>query len=151
VPPALSSERTWIFSTDADTVVPPDWIHATLAQQADGPADLILGLADLDGWDAEEPARRAYRQIIDAGVTKDGHHHVYGANLAIRLSVFRQVGGFPGLPHGEEHGLARAVRAAELTVLTTFAPRVRTSGRMPGRAPGGLGALLDRLARQVPG
>ena len=148
--PAPSSDRTWIFSTDADTVVPPTG-STTLAQQADGSADFILGLADLDGWDAREPARRAYRQIIDAGLTQDGHHHVYAANLAIRLSAFRQVGGFPGLPHGEEHGLARAVRAAGLTVLTIFAPRVRTSARMPGRAADGLGSLLDRLTQRIPG
>ncbi len=143
---ALKPESSWIFSTDADTVVPEDWIVSTLAQQRAGSAELILGLADIVDWDADEPARRAYRDLIEAGLTGHGHRHVYAANLAIRLAAFQQVGGFPGLPHGEEHGLAAAVRKAGLGVLTTLAPQVRTSARMPGRASQGLGALLAGLA-----
>ena len=137
----------WLLSTDADTVVPPDWVTGTLAVRGRGPVDLVLGLADLAGWGAGEAAHRAYRDLVEAGLSEAGHSHAYAANLAIRLGAFHAVGGFPALPHGEEHGLAEAVRAAGLVTVSSLAPRVLTSARMPGRADSGLGALLTRLAR----
>lgn len=146
-------DRTWVFSTDADTVVPVDWITATLHHltEQNGTrqpgADLVLGLVDLQDWRADAAAHQAYAQIVSAGLTEAGHAHVYAANLAIRLGAFRCVGGFPGLEHGEEHGLTAACRAAGLTVASLRHPRVRTSARMPGRADHGLGTLLSELAR----
>jgi hypothetical protein len=142
--PALAPDA-WVFSTDADTVVPIDWVTATLQRADAARADLVLGLADLDDWPVDATTLAAYEQIIANGLTAGGHRHAYAANLAIRLSAFRAVGGFPGSPHGEEHGLAAACHTAGLTVLSTLAPRVQTSARMPGRAPNGLGALLARL------
>ena len=62
------------------------------------------------------------------------------------MDAFRKTGGFPALPHGEEHGLAAACRAAGLRVTSTLSPRVQTSARMPGRASHGLGSLLATLA-----
>lgn len=137
---------SWIFSTDADTVVPPDWITATLDRAAEQDSDLVLGLADLHDWDVDETTRRTYEQLIESGLSATGHRHAYAANLAIRRSAFRQVGGFPAAPHGEEYGLAAACRAAGLRVTSTLHPRVQTSARMPGRADQGLGALLAQLA-----
>jgi hypothetical protein len=146
---AAPSDSAWVFSTDADTVVPADWITATLRRAEAAHADLVLGLADLGDWPVDRAAAAAYEEIIADGLVADGHRHAYAANLAIRLSAFRAVGGFPGLPHGEEHGLAAACRAAGFNVLSTLYPRVQTSARMPGRAPDGLGALLARLAGRV--
>lgn len=143
-PPAYSDG--WIFSTDADSTVPLDWVEAGVAQGRAVGADLLLGMVDLVAWDADAEAQTAYARIVEAGMTGTGHRHAYAANLAVRIDAFRRVGGFPGLPHGEEHGLAAAVRAAGLTVLSTLAPRVQTSARMPGRASDGLGSLLAELA-----
>lgn len=144
--PPLSGPDTWVFNTDADTLVPADWVTATLRRAAEQQADLVLGLADLAEWPVDEVTRRAYERIVNLGLTGSGHQHAYAANLAIRLPAFSQVGGFPGLPHGEEHGLAAACRAAGLTVISTLSPRVQTSARMPGRAAHGLGTLLAQLA-----
>lgn len=146
--PLLAADG-WLFSTDADTIVPTDWITATLSRAEATRADLVLGLADLSDWLVDDATLAAYEQIIADGLTSDGHQHAYAANLAIRLSAFREVGGFPALPHGEEHGLAAACRAAGLNVVSTLYPRVQTSARMPGRAPGGLGDLLAQLALNV--
>lgn len=146
VRPTRFGPDAWVFSTDADTVVPPDWVSATLALRRHGRVDLVLGLTDLLGWDVDEATRSAYEAIVSAGLTAGGHGHAYAANLAIRLAAFEAVGGFPALPHGEEHGLAAAVRDAGLAVVSSLAPRVQTSARMPGRAADGLGALLSRLA-----
>lgn len=144
--PALGS-ASWLFSTDADTTVPTDWVTATLSQARQSQADLVLGLADLGNWPVDRATRTAYEQIVADGLSGDGHRHAYAANLAIRWEAFAQVGGFPASAHGEEHGLAAACRAAGLSVVSTLYPRVQTSARMPGRAPEGLGALLANLAR----
>ena len=139
---------TWIFSTDADSTVPSDWVTATLAAALPAAADLVAGMTELADWQADEAAQRAYGRLIAAGLTTSGHRHVYAANLAVRFAAFAAVGGFPALPHGEEHGLLRAVRESGGSVLSTLQPLVRTSARMPGRAHHGLGALLDSLVHE---
>lgn len=143
-------DLTWIFNTDADTIVPPEWIVDTLQRADEQRADLVLGLADLGDWHVDDVTRAAYELIVDAGLIAGGHRHAYAANLAIRRTAFLQVGGFPASLHGEEHVLAAACRAADLTVISTLSPRVLTSARMPGRATLGLGALLARLADPTP-
>ena len=146
-PPKLDDATTWIFSTDADTVVPADWVAGTIAMADGAGADLVAGLADLIDWSASPAAEARYAHIIDAGLTADGGHtHVYAANLAVRATTFLRAGGFPDAIHGEEQGLLDAVRRGGATVLHTSASRVQTSARMPGRAEHGLGSLLARIA-----
>lgn len=93
-PPPLD-DRGWVLSTDADTVVPVHWVSALLAVARDADADLVLGLAELDSWHADETAQRTYRALIESGITGDQHRHAYAANLAVRWSTFCAVGGFP--------------------------------------------------------
>lgn len=150
--PAGSPRDCWIFSTDADSVVPSDWIVGLLRAATSRGAAAVAGLVHLEDWVGPPAARAEYERIVTAGMNGEGHRHVYAANLAIRMDVYWEVGGFPSLPHGEEHGLVAAVRAAGRKVATPLEPRVITSGRMPGRASQGLGALLQRLdarAREV--
>lgn len=147
-PPPLGTS-CWVFSTDADTVVPVEWVTGLLAVQHQAGADLVLGLAELDSWLADGAAWSAYRALLESGMGDVEHSHAYAANLAVRWSMLSAVGGFPGVPHGEEHALAAQVRAAGGRVVSPLAPIVRTSGRMPGRAAHGLGDLLERLARRV--
>lgn len=145
----LEPRRTWLFSTDADTTVPGDWVTATLATAAQTGADMVLGMTDLLDWNVPEAAQAAYERIISSGITAHGHHHVYAANLAIRLDVFQQVGGFPSVLHGEERELLSRVTKAGYRTVSALAPRVRTSARMPGRAEAGLGSLLARLVEST--
>lgn len=148
VEPALPPGRLWLFSTDADSIVPVDWVSGMLQTAAEDEADVVAGLVDLVGWRGGRAARRAYREIISSKLLPDGgHDHVYAANLAVRWATFETIGGFPGVPHGEEAGLLAAARRAGARVATPRTPRVRTSGRMPGRAPEGLGELLGRLGK----
>lgn len=135
---------TWLLSTDADSHVPEDWIVATLDQARRAEAVAVAGMVELRAWDAPAEALARYVALVDAGLTGEGHTHVYGANLAVRLDAYLRVGGFrPG--HGEDQDLVDRLRAAGEPVLSRFAPLVRTSARHPGRAEHGLGALLDRL------
>lgn len=151
-PDALDPDRTWVFSTDADSRVPPDWVTTILAAAERTDADLLAGLIELDDWAADAAGRAAYERIIASGLDGDGgHRHVYAANLAVRYAAFRAVGGFPGAAHGEERELRDAVAAAGGRVVSVRQPVVLTSARMPGRAAYGLGALLAELAETSEG
>jgi hypothetical protein len=135
----------WLLSTDADTTVDPAWVADHLRHAADG-AHAVAGLADLDDDRHLTPAARlAYARILGDGTRGDGHAHVYGANLGIRADTFRAVGGFPAVPHGEDHGLATRVRDGGFRLVTALDGRVRTSSRTVGRAGDGLAGLLAGL------
>ncbi|MGI9156120.1 MAG: glycosyltransferase [Marmoricola sp.] len=137
-------EHTWLLSTDADSLVPADWVVETLDAARRRGAVAVAGMVGLRGWDAPPEVRQRYQALIDAGVGPDGHTHVYGANLAVRLDAYQRVGGFrPG--HGEDQDLVDRLRAAGERVVSSFSPLVRTSARHPGRAEHGLGALLQRM------
>lgn len=137
---------SWLFNTDADSLVPTGWIAELLEAAEARSATAVAGLVTLSGWTASEAARQRYRDLINAGLTSTGHRHVYGANLAVRWDVYRAVGGFHGVPHGEDTQLMNRIRSAGHPVASVFRPVVTTSGRVPGRAADGLGDLLGTLA-----
>lgn len=138
-------ERIWLLSTDADSIVGPTWVADHLRHAAAG-AHAVAGLADLDDAGHLTPsARLAYARILGAGTRGDGHAHVYAANLGIRADTFESVGGFPLVPHGEDHGLAARVRGGGYRMVTALDGRVRTSARTLGRSSGGLASLLGGL------
>lgn len=146
----LDPATTWLFSTDADTQVPPSWIvdGLILAQRAG--AMMIVGLVDLDVATIDPRVANAHDQLIRRGIRPDGsHEHVYAANLAVRLDVFLKVGGFPAVQHGEEHALLAAVTSAGYACASSTTWRVTTSGRTHGRADGGLAGVLHGLANQL--
>lgn len=138
-----AAERTWIATTDADSRVPPDWLvqHLALAESGVG---LLLGTVEPDAADLEPRRRRAW---LDAHWLADGHRHVFGANLGVRADVYEAAGGFPAAASGEDVALVRAAKALGVRWSATDACRVRTSGRLRGRARGG---FADYLAAVLP-
>lgn len=145
-----AADRAWLFSTDADSVVPRDWVTGILGHADGAGAHCVTGLVDLEGWRTHPDAAAAYQRIVQSGLDEAGHRHVYGANLAVRLDAYAAAGGFPPHAHGEDHGLVARVRAGGGRVLPVRSPVVRTSARMPGRARHGLGDLLQALANGLP-
>jgi GT2 family glycosyltransferase len=143
--------ETWVFSTDADTVVDTDWIFQVLALAAEHDAACVVGLATLDAWHGSTAGLCAYRELLDRklhlGSPGNEHHHVYGANLAVRTDAYLAVGGFPDTAHGEDQQLVDNLDAAGYRVARTCQVTVTTSGRFRGRAGGGLADLLRRLQR----
>lgn len=137
---------TWLFTTDADSYVPVDWMTATLDQLYRRAAVAAAGMVQLRDWTASAEAKARYAQIISQELYGDGHGHVYAANLAVRLDAYLSVGGFHSVRHGEEHDLLDRLRRARHPVTSLFTPLVSTSARHPGRATHGLGDLLDELA-----
>lgn len=138
----------WLSTTDADTRVSPEWL-ATQLLLADGGADAVLGVVDVDEW-APHPAGTpvAFARLYDgtAPGTVRPHRHVHGANLGLRASAYRRVGGFAPLVVGEDHDLVRRLDAdPTLTVVRSTAVRATTSARRDPRAAGGFGDLLTTL------
>ncbi len=146
VPLLGQSSSVWLFSTDADSLVPVDWISSSLAVATLDGADAVAGLVELLDWNPPARARLAYELLVTRGIHSAGHDHAYGANLAVRLDAYRTVGGFTPRLHGEDHDLLRRLRAARFRVATPLFPRVSTSGREDSRCTDGLGSLLRRLA-----
>ncbi|GIM96180.1 glycosyltransferase [Paractinoplanes toevensis] len=143
---ALRGGAYWLATTDADSRVPPNWLHWQLDHARTG-ADLVAGTVEVDdwsGWPGPLPSRyeRLYRELV-AGVR---HGHIHGANLGFRASAYRAAGGFPELPRDEDRGLVARVRASGGRVVTDAGCPVRTSARPDGRAPHGFAAHLHGLA-----
>lgn len=139
--------HTWILNTDADSVVPRDWIEQHWR----------LGL---EGWDVVvgtvEPVRQelsAHQHLLwrQAHTLAEGHPHIHGANLAFRASAYRELGGFKSIPVHEDREFVHAARAGGLRVRATDLTRIRTSGRHHSTVHNGFASYLSRLpALEVP-
>lgn len=138
--------RTWVASTDADTVVPPAWLvrHLALAQRG---ARLVLGRAvpDPGGLD---PAAVARWHHLHPVVTDDPHRYVHGANLGVRLDAYAAAGGWPALREHEDHALVAALVARGTPA--GLGPDVVTSARREGRTPGGYAGYLKAMLQDEP-
>ena len=131
----------WLANTDADCAVPRDWL-VRQAILADAGVDLVTGTVEPDGADLD-PAVLARWQALHQ--LRDGHPHVHGANLGLRLSTYVRSGGFRAVPVHEDVGLVEQARLSGDTCLASSALHVRTSGRTRGRAPGGFAHFLSGL------
>ena len=144
--PDIPADQMWIASTDADSSVDPSWLQHQVAL-ADAGADLALGTVRLAQGSVPAPLASAWTATY---TTADDHHHVHGANLGVRASVYLRAGGFLPVSVDEDVLLAHAVAAdpAAMVVRTAAAP-VTTSGRRVGRAPDGFAAYLGALDEQA--
>jgi glycosyltransferase involved in cell wall biosynthesis len=148
---AAGRTRGLIASTDADTVVAPDWLRTQLDLVAAG-VDAIGGAIDLaEDLDAGVLRRRLERadgrMAAVRAVDPDAeHHHFSGASMALTAEAYMAVGGIEPLAALEDEALERRLRAAGIGVKRPAAVRVRTEPRLRGRAPRGLAGdlALDR-------
>lgn len=135
IPPA----RVWVASTDADSVVPPDWLAHHVGVAADG-AGLLTGTVRPTGLAPDLLAR-----WHDLHQLAEGHDHVHGANLGFTLAAYDAVGGFAPVPTGEDVDLVSRMRAAGLAWCASAAAPVLTSGRLVARAPEGFADFVAEL------
>ncbi len=138
---------TWLANTDADTIVPEDWLVAQLAMARAG-AEVVAGIVTLAPHEAGPLLVCRFRETYR--LNPDGTHpHVHGANLGLRGDVYTAAGGWGSVANGEDHDLlARLDRAR---VVRTTAIRVETSARRIGRAPGGFANNLRRHSEELEG
>ena len=150
-----AGEAGIILSTDADSRVPPNWIARNRAAILAG-ADAVAGRVELDAAEAallppSLPARGRLEDIYDALITEAEaridpdpndpwpcHRTAIGATLAVTRAAYRQVGGMPEIPLGEDG--AFIARLIEHGMRVRHAPDVcvTISARLAGRAPGGV-------------
>ena len=152
-----------ILTTDADSRVAPDWIVRNRAALAGG-ADAVAGLISLDPADAARlsPALQArgrleaaYHALLDelaATVDPDpfdpwpNHTVESGASIAVTLRAYRLVGGMPPVALGDDRAFTARLRDHDLRIRHDPSVRVVTSGRLVGRAAGGVADTMQ--ARQ---
>ena len=143
-----------ILTTDADSLVGPTWLDATLRAIAAGadcvagyvdahPAEMIgLGRAFLQRGRLEDRYLRAVAEIYAVCDPRPhdpwpNHRVSSGASLAVRLAAYRSIGGLPPKPVGEDAALTVALEAAGFRVRHAMDVCVWTSCRFDGRARGG--------------
>ena len=140
-------ERVWLATTDADSTVPRDWLARQL-QMAEAGADVVVGTVRVSDWSGHPPRVLRRFAALYGGDEHGPHGHVHGANLGLRASAYRQVGGVPALALAEDHALVAACEAAALPIVRTREIPVTTSARRTARARGGFGDLLIGLAAE---
>jgi len=143
---ARRPDTTWLASTDADTVVGPDWLAHHLRWAWAG-LDGVAGLVEV-AWRPEQAQLAALFQasMREMG-TEEGHGHVHGANLGLRASRWIQVGGCDESGDGEDHDLWRRLLAAGARLHGATDLPVVTSSRLIGRVPAGFSGYLRSLGR----
>jgi glycosyltransferase involved in cell wall biosynthesis len=127
-----SPARVWMANTDADSVVPSNWLDEQL-RLADSGIDVMIGTVRPEFDDLTDEQVRAWR----AGhVPGEPNGHVHGANLGVRASTYLAAGGYDAMPEHEDVDLvAKLGRVGR--VVASDACEVVTSGRAVGRTPGG--------------
>ena len=139
----------WIANTDADSVVPLNWItvQADFAARRKG---MMVGTVRPDFADLTSEQREAWTAKHTPG---QANGHIHGANLGIRADLYLAAGGFPEYTEHEDVELAGHVSRLGARVVASDLCEVMTSGRAHGRTPGGYAGYLNTelLARTRPG
>jgi glycosyltransferase involved in cell wall biosynthesis len=141
----IPAHRVWIANTDADSMVPVNWLARQLELAATG-ADVVVGTVRPDFEDLSEEHRRLWLATHEPG-RPNGHTH--GANLGVRASTYLDVSGFDGLVEHEDVRLVEACRVAGADIRASDDAEVMTSGRFFGRTPGGYAGYLREQARTL--
>jgi glycosyltransferase involved in cell wall biosynthesis len=139
-----------LATTDADSVVAPDWIARQLEAVAAG-AEAIGGEILLDAGEAERLpegiVRRREADLIERTRLAQGrgpaeHAHFSGASLGVTPRAYRQAGGMGWLVALEDQELEDRLAAARVKIHRLRPVKVVTSARTDGRAERGLGLDL---------
>ncbi len=154
-----------ILTTDADATPAPDWIAKNLLHIENG-ADAVCGMAEIDGLDGAtlphglhfDDMREAFLHRIEDEI--DGladpdpadpwprHQQHSGASIAMRADILRAAGGAPHVANGEDRALIERLRLVDAGIRHAPDITVRVSGRLDGRASGGMAAALKRRSHQ---
>jgi Glycosyl transferase family 2 len=134
------SSRIWLATSDADSLVPRDWLAAQLSQRVGG-ADAWVGRVSVRDWTshASETSIEWERQY------ESECRPIHGANLGFAADWYLAAGGFPAMSTGEDRAMVEALLGIGATVHFDSATRVTTSSRRHARAPGGFAAALQNI------
>ena len=157
----IAGEGGVLLASDADGAVAPDWLARNLGHLARG-AEAVCGRAVLDPADeARIPARLhdddarecAYAAALDEIAARldpepwdpwPRHAERSGASLCVTAGAYRRAGGMPAAPLGEDRAFVAALRRVDARVRHATDVVVTVSGRVQGRAPGGMADTIRR-------
>jgi glycosyltransferase involved in cell wall biosynthesis len=134
---ALDYGARWVAFTDADTIVPPNWLSAHL----DLYADATCGQVCIDDWSGHPHGVRERFLSSYSAETR----HIHGANLGISAAAYYTAGGFPAVKSGEDAMLISNLLQRRGDVRWAGPPRVTTSARWQTTIDGGFAAHLSEL------
>ena len=134
---AVALGAQWLANTDADSVVPPNWLREQLALAETG-ADIVVGTVRPDFTELTTEQIDAWHATHIPG---EPNGHVHGANLGVRTSTYLAAGGYQALPEHEDVELVERLSTLG-TVVASDAGEVITSARLFGRTPGGYARYL---------
>jgi glycosyltransferase involved in cell wall biosynthesis len=134
---ALDYGARWIAFTDADTIVPPNWLSA----QLDLYADATCGQVSIEDWSGHPPGVRE-RYLKDYSTDS---RHIHGANLGVSAAAYQHIGGFAALKLGEDVALVSSLLESKADVRFAGPPRVSTSARWESTIEGGFASVLRGL------
>jgi hypothetical protein len=155
--------RGVLLTTDADSRAAPGWVASNLAAIAAG-ADAVAGRAEMDVQDAarlprtliedEEQVQLLATMLdeiacrLDPDKADPWPRHVQhsGASIAVTADMFRQAGGIPDVPVGEDRAFFRALERVDARIRHCPQTWVTVSGRLDGRASGG---MADTMRRRI--
>ncbi len=142
---ALRRGARWLATTDADTIVPPDWLSAQLGYGCDA----FCGIVVVDDWlDYADDVQVAF---VGGEHPRDGHPHVHGANMGLSAAAYRQAGGFQSLAVSEDVALIAEIERIGARIARKPTPVVTTSARRLARASGGFSDYLKNLEHRLAG
>lgn len=130
--------RLWVATTDADSVVPHDWLAAHL--DASRRSDAFVGTIELAGVDRDR--HPVWSAEYASRITAASHEHVHGANLGVRGSAYVAVGGFHELAAHEDRDLVERLVARGVSPVRDASVPVTTSARHESRVVEGVGPDL---------
>jgi GT2 family glycosyltransferase len=154
-----------ILTTDADSTVPATWIADNLDEIGRG-ADCVCGMAVIDrDAHGDHPKRLEFDDMreslllslqdeIAALVDPDPadpwprHQQNSGASIAVKSAVLRRAGGAPRIASGEDRALVAMLAKCDARIRHAPQIQVRVSGRLHGRAAGGMAETLARRCQR---
>jgi GT2 family glycosyltransferase len=150
-----------ILTTDADAVPERSWIEKNIREIQAG-AEVVCGMAKIDPVDAqkipselhEDDARETFLlSILDeitALINPDSfdpwprHQEQSGASIAVRCDVLNLAGGPPHVATCEDRVLIERLRQIDARIRHAPDIMVHVSGRLEGRAAGGMAETIKR-------
>jgi glucosyl-3-phosphoglycerate synthase len=148
---SVGAESGLIASTDADSVVAPDWLRRQLEALERG-AEAVGGRISLQLEEARQlPSAVIDRRSLELGerlrvAARRGpaeHAHFSGASLGVTPRAYRRVGGLGRLAALEDQDFEDRLAAAGVAIHRPDAVRVTTAARIDGRAERGLSRDLE--------
>ncbi len=155
-----------ILSTDADTLVAPDWVAWNLAEIECG-AEVVGGVIHLlpEELEAlEAGTRTAYENdrefqarvarlesMLDPDPADPWPRHLehFGASLACTPEIYRLSGGLPAVKPLEDVAFIDALRKVGARIRHSTSVHIFTSARLDGRAEVGLSGQLRHWKREA--